>query len=126
MLEVVHTPVFTLQKSNMTRSIQDPCLKDAIAGTVAITAVSKLFGTHFGDITSQTILPISTIALTLGRSVGITCNHYGDTVNPTTKTGLQLVIAGVDCALLYISHVPLPLLSVSQGLLYFTRASWTK
>jgi hypothetical protein len=37
-------------------------------------------------------------------------------VNPTTKTGLQLVIAGVGCALLYISPVPLPLLSVSQGL----------
>lgn len=115
-IQAAHLSWFTLQKSNVTRSIHDPWLNDAIAGTVALTAVSKLSGTRLGDFTSLTILPLLTIALALGRSVGITCNNYNrdiSAVRPTTKTALQVVIAGFGSAFFYISPIPLPLLSVS-------------
>lgn len=113
-LQAAHLSWFTLHKANVTRGLHDPWIKDALAGTVAVTAVLKLSETPLKDATGQTILSLLTIAMALGRSTGIiTSNYFSDEVNTATKTALQLTITGIGCGLLYVSPIPLPFMAVS-------------
>jgi len=111
--QMCHLSWFALHKSNSTRGIYDPWLKDAVAGTVALSVISSISGTPFEQAVLQTALPLLTIAVALARSVGIMSDYFVDDVNPAIKTTLQVVVTGIGITSFYISPLPLPLVAAS-------------
>jgi hypothetical protein len=96
----------------VTRGILDPWLKDAIAGTVGISILSKLSGESL-ESTVESAVPLLSIAIAFTRSVGIFADYYEDDVGPALRRALQLAIAGIGTALVYISPLPLQLVATS-------------
>lgn len=110
-LQAAHLTWFSLQKSNVTKGIHDPLLKDAVAGTVGVFVVRSKSPSE--QVTAGTYLPLVTISVAIARSVGIINRYFEDDVNPMIAAALQVVIAGIGTALLSISPVPLPLVATS-------------
>lgn len=116
-LQAAHLTWFSLQKTNITKGIHDPWLKDAVSGAVAISIIPKLSSPD-----TQTVISLLTIAVALGRSVGIISDHLlvvdHDVVKHAaiTKTALQVIVSGLGTALLYHYTTPPSLSLVATSL----------